>query len=271
MILSAAGPGIAGQRCASIPYLVPELNIAAREANQGVASDGEAIFAVDNSAIGKYRISDGARVAAFAGDPHRFPHLNSCTLALGQLVCASSNYPAVPHRGSAEFFDPGSLAHLRSVALPENPGSLTVLARHDGHWWAVFANYDGKGGISGRDHRQTRIARLGDDFRIARWWRLPASVLTRTAPRSISGASFGRDGRLYASGHDKPEIYVLEIPASGRMLHHVATLATASFGQAIDIDPADPMMLWSIDRKLRRVIASRLPTQDHLPRGECQP
>lgn len=240
-------------------YIAPAAIYAADEARQGVASDGEAIYVIDNSVIGKYAVSDGTPLASFSGDVARFPHLNSCTLAEGQLVCASSNYPEVPHRGTAEFFDPDTLEHTGSQRMPENPGSLTVLDQNAGHWWGVFANYDGKGGVEGQDHRSTIFAQLDDDFAVVRKFRLPASVLDRIAPRSVSGGSWSEAGCLYLSGHDKPEVYVLKLPEAGDELIHLATLATASSGQAIDIDPLRPDRLWSIDRKSRRVFASTLP------------
>lgn len=242
-----------------LPYAAPERQIPAAEARQGVASDGRYIYAVDNSTIGKYEIGSGTQVARFDGDPKEFPHLNSCTLAQGELVCASSNYPATPHRDTAEFFDPRTMQHLRSAPVPADLGSLTVLDRHDGKWWAVFANYDGKGAAEGRDHRDTVFARLADDFTLEARWSLPDSILARLAPSSISGASWNTDGYLYASGHDKPEIYVLAIPASGTVLRHVGTIAMASFGQAVDFDPGDGRLLWSIDRHSRTVFASRIP------------
>lgn len=244
----------------TLHFLVPERAIAAPQARQGVASDGSAIYVINSSAIGKYAIADSASLKTFEGDPQRFAHLNSCTIALDQLVCAASNYPAVPHRGTIEFFDAARLVHLRTILMPENPGSLTALDRHDGRWWAVFAHYDGKGGIAGRDHRETIFAELDDAFHILRQWRFPVTVLERIAPRSISGASWGANGCLYASGHDRPEIYVLSLPESGGELRHDATLATVSFGQAIDVDPVNPALIWSIDRKSRTAFASRLPS-----------
>lgn len=249
--LLAATPG------EQLAYLTPERRIVAPEARQGVASDGEAIYAIDNSTIGKYTPA-GEKLAEFAGDPKAFPHLNSCTIAESELVCAASNYPETPHRGTVEFFDPGTLAHLRSVELPDNPGSLTVIARHEGQWWAVFANYDGRGGVAGRDHRATLLAQLDDQFRVVRRFSFPASVLKRIAPRSVSGASWGADGRLYVSGHDKPEIYALAVQAEDGSLRHEETYAVASFGQAIDFDPRDAGLLWSIDRDSRSVVASRI-------------
>ena len=243
----------------TLVYAAPERAIEAAEARQGVASDGRYIYAVDNSTIGKYAIATGKRVASFAGGAEKFPHLNSCTLARDELVCASSNYPALPYRNTAEFFDPGTMRHVRSVAFPAELGSLTVLDWHDGQWWAFFANYDGKGGVPGKDHRNTAFARLNPDFSVAEQWTLPDTVLKRIAPASISGASWNGDGLLYASGHDKPELYVLALPESGSVLRHIRTIAVASYGQAVDFDPAEQRLLWSIDRKKRVAFATRLP------------
>ncbi|WP_290895481.1 hypothetical protein [Hoeflea sp.] len=252
-------PGLRAFPASPLVHAPVERRISAPEARQGVASDGEAIYAVDNSTIGKYAIADGRRLVRFEGDPERFAHLNSCTIVERQLVCAASNYPDTPHRGTVEFFAPETLAHLRSVPLPENPGSLTVLTRHGGKWWAIFANYDSRGGVPGQDHRATLLAELDEDFRILRRFTFPQSVLGRIAPRSISGASWGRDGKLYVSGHDKPEIYVLELPRQGKVLCHIGSFDIASFGQAIDFDPLDNGLLWSIDRETRTAIASRVP------------
>ena len=58
-------------------------------------------------------------VAAFeaAGDPDRFPHLNSCAAIARELVCASSNYPSTPMASSVEgrfpFLDPEVVEQMR--------------------------------------------------------------------------------------------------------------------------------------------------------------
>ncbi|MBR7513886.1 hypothetical protein KC219_27375, partial [Mycobacterium tuberculosis] len=72
-----------------------------------------------------------------------------------ELVCAASNYPAVPQTSAIEIFDTKTLRHVRTVSLGFGPGSLTVLDRHAGKWWAVYANYAGKGGEPNRDYRYT--------------------------------------------------------------------------------------------------------------------
>ncbi|MEJ2409603.1 MAG: hypothetical protein P8Y58_05845 [Novosphingobium sp.] len=235
--------------------------IEAPEARQGVASDGTFVYAINNATIAKYRIADGKRVAEWHGDPALYPHINSCTLAEKQLVCAASNHPGVPQLSSIEFFDPATLKPVRSISLGMAPGSLTVLNRHDGHWWAIFANYDGKDGEPVRDHRYTLLARLDEDFRIDRGWAFPAAVLELFKPMSASGASWGPGGHLYVSGHDRPEVYVLDLPAAGSVLALKGTVPLATHGQAIDFDPREPSLLWSIDRPSRTVIASRIEEQ----------
>lgn len=234
-----------------------ERRISAPEARQGAASDGSFVYAIDNHRIGKYAIATGRRVAAWSGDPKHFPHLNSCTVVGRELVCAASNFPALPQTSSVETFDADRLVHLRSVSLGAGSGSLTALDRHRGQWWAVFANYDGRGGQPGRDHRSTLLVRMDDAFRQIEAWTFPPAVLERLAPNSVSGASWTADGRLTVSGHDRPELYVVAVPRSGNVLKHVATVPAASPGQAIDWDPLDPKLLWSIDRKREEIVSSR--------------
>lgn len=240
--------------------IIAERRIPAEHARQGVASDGSNVYAIDNSDITRIRLTDGAVTGEWHGDPKIFPHLNSCTVVAAELVCASSNYPALPQLSTVEVFDLATLEHVRSISLGAMPGSLTVLDRHDEAWWAVFANYDNRATPAGRDHRDSFVAKLDDDFRILRMWGLPDEVLERLAPSSISGGSWDDAGHLYLSGHDKPEIYVMQLPRAGGLLDLVATLPIASRGQAIDVDPSDPTLLWSIDRGTRTIIGSRVPS-----------
>lgn len=234
-----------------------EHRIPAPEAQQGVASDGVYVYAIDKHRIGEYEIASGRRVGSWSGDPKRFRHINSCTLVSPDLVCASSNYPAVPQISSVEFFNAAHLLHHGSVDLGQVAGSLTAINRHDGNWWAVFANYDGVGGQLGRDHRSTLLVKMDDDFHQLQSWTFPPNVLERLAPYSASGASWTADGRLTVSGHDRPEIYVLTVPRTGKVLKYVATIPVATHGQAIDWDPSDSTLLWSIDLGRKELVASR--------------
>ena len=234
------------------------MRIKAEEARQGAASDGRHVYAIDNSRIGKYRIADGRRVAQWTGDPAVFPHLNSCTVVGARLVCASSNYPALPQASSVEVFDAKSLRHVASHSFGITEGSLTVLDRHAGAWWAVFAHYDGRGGEPGRDARHTQLVRLDDSYRVLGRWTLPREVLERIRPYSISGASWSADGRLALSGHDLPEIYLVSLPAAGTVLRLDAVVPVTSEGQAIDWDPRRQSMLWTIIRGSREIVLSDL-------------
>ena len=231
----------------------------APEAEQGAAADARSIYAIGNSEIGRYDKATGRKTGAWMGDAQRFPHLNSCDVIGRELVCASSNYPATPMRSTVEVFDVKRLVHKRSIPLGEQGGSLTWATRHDGAWWACFANYDGKGGEPGRDHTTTFLARFDDHWRRQKAWRFPPSVLGRFAPRSASGGVWGADGLLYVTGHDAAEIYVLRLPASGDVLEAVATLPAPIEGQAIAVDPADSTRLFGISRKARQVVEMRLP------------
>lgn len=231
----------------------------AAEARQGVAVDGRHIYAVDNSTIGKYDKKTGAKVAGWKGDPARFPHLNSCAVLGAELVCAASNYPATPMTSSIEVFDPAAMRHLRSLPLGRQPGSLTWVDRRDGAWWAGFANYDGRGGERGRDHRFTTLVKLDDRMQPLAAWRFPETVLARFKPQSVSGGAWGDDGLLYVTGHDHPEVYVLRLPERGPTLKHAATIAVATEGQAIGFDRTEPGMLYGVSRPRREVVALRLP------------
>lgn len=231
----------------------------APEANQGVAVDGAFVYAVGNSEIGKYDRATGQKAAEWKGDPATFPHLNSCAVIGTELVCASSNYPATPMSSTVEVFDPVNMVHLRSQPLGRQPGSLTWVDRKDGAWWAGFANYDGRGGEPGRDHRFTTLLRFDDRWRVTGAWMFPKSVLERFKPRSSSGGAWGPDGRLYVTGHDLPEVYVLEIPRIGNELRHVATIGVAIEGQAIAFDRSRPGVLYGISRAKREVVEMQLP------------
>lgn len=233
--------------------------IPAAEARQGVAAGPNDIYAVANWTIARYDRKTGERRAVWQGEPARYPHINSCALIDDELVCAASNFPAVPHASSVEFFDPATLVHKRSVSLGLGTGSLTWIDWRDGHWWGMFANYDAKGGEPPRDHRHTTLVRFDVEWRRTEAWALPRTILERVAPMSISGGGFRSDGSLWLSGHDLPELYVVRLPKGGATLDHVATVAMEAEGQAIDWDEFQPGVLWGISRKDRAMLEMRVP------------
>lgn len=231
----------------------------APEATQGVAVDARHFYAVANSRIAKYDKATGRKVAEWTGDRARFPHINSCEVIGRELVCANSNFSETPMTSSVEIFDPVKMVHLRTVSLGQQIGSLTWVDRKDGVWWAAFANYDGKGGEPGRGHQYTQLVQFDDQWRRLQGWSFPLSVTERFKPMSSSGGGFGPDGRLYVTGHDHPELYVLELPKGGSKLDHVATISAAIEGQAITFDRSQPGVLYGISRPNREVVVLRLP------------
>jgi hypothetical protein len=233
--------------------------VPAADADQGVASDGRFVYAIDNHVIARIDPATARVLARWDGDPAKFRHINSCTVEGKALVCAASNYPDVPMQSMVEMFDAGSLEHLSTRLIEGAPGSLTWTMRHDGARYAGFANYDGRGGEPGRDHRFTTLVRYDDQWREQARWTFPASVLERMAPRSASGGAWGDDGLLYVTGHDRPELYALRVPAGGGVMEHVATIALPTGGQAIAWDGKEKRLLWSIERKTHELVASRVP------------
>ncbi|USI71489.1 hypothetical protein [Sphingomonas morindae] len=242
----------------ALPAARPVRRLPAADAHQGVAAGGDALYAIDDSAIARLDPASGRVVRRWQGDPARYPHINSCIVRGARLICAASSYPAVPMWSRMEVFDAVSLRPLASRRI-DGPGSLTWLDWHKGGWWACYANYDGKGGVPGRDHAATRLVRYDRHFRETGRWPLPPALLDRLAPRSASGGAWGADGLLYMTGHDRPELYAVRVPATGDRLTLVATIATPTGGQAISWDPRRPRLLWSIDRAGSAVVASQVP------------
>lgn len=232
---------------------------AAPEARQGVASDQEYLYVISNHSLGKYRKSDGTRVAAWeGGEAGPIIHLNAGTMVDGLLYCAHSNYPGVPMLSSIEIFDPGTLQHLASHSFGRTDGSLTWIQRRENRWLACFVHYAGRGGEPGRGPSWSQVVEFDDAWRRLRAWTFPEELTVRFAGYSCSGGAFGPGGYLYVTGHDLPELYVLEFPAAGSVLEWRATVPIAAEGQAFDWDPAEPDLLYSIVKRTREVIVGRV-------------
>lgn len=241
------------------PAAVEVRRLPASEAHQGAAADRASVYAIDNSQVARYDKASGRRVGLWQGDPKQFKHINSCIVRSGTLVCAASNYPDVPMASMIVWIDAATMTLRRTRVLPDGPGSLTWLDWHDDSWWAGFANYDGKGGAPGRDHRQTVVVRYDARFTPRATYRFPDAVLDRFAPRSASGGAWGPGELLYVTGHDRPELYALRVPRTGTTLDLVATITTPTGGQAFGWDGRDRRLFWSIERGTAEIVASRIP------------
>jgi len=235
-------------------------------ARQGIAVDAGHFYAVNNFAISKHDKSTGAAIAQWAGRAEGEPliHLDSLMELDGLLFASHSNYPVSPMTSSVEVWDADTMQHVSSHSFGINRGSLTWLDRHDGFWWAAFANYDKvqNGQMVPYGHtNNTQVVKLDDDFRILQAWTLPLDMLDKMRPMSNSGGSWGPDGMLYLTGHDLGEIYVMRIPDAGSTLSWIATVKTPVLeGQGIAWDRSMPgRYLWAINKGDRKVLKIEIP------------
>jgi hypothetical protein len=232
----------------------------ATEARQGVAVDAQYFYAIDSRAIGKYDRQTGRLVANWKA-PKDSPiiHLDGGVVLDGKLYCAHSNYPASPMRSSVEIWDAESLTHVGMHDFRVHWGSLTWLDRHDGFWWAVFANYDQiVNGARYGGKENTILVKLNDEWKELQTWLFPFGLLDHFGEMSNSGGSWGPDGRLYLTGHDAAELYVINAPETGGSLDFLETIAAPIAGQGIAWDRSNPGLLFGIVRQRRQVTVSRV-------------
>lgn len=241
----------------------------APEAGQGVAVDAEFFYAINNRTIAKYRKLTGERVAVWEGAKGGpIIHLNAGTVLDGRLYTAHSNYPGVPMLSSLEVFNPADLRPVASHSFGRMDGSFTWIDRREVptaagprvRWVACFVHYGGRNAEPARDPAWTQIVAMDDEWRRTAAWVLPGQLIARFGDRgySASGGAFGPGGFLYLTGHDNPELYVLEFPAAGSVLTWIATIPIPAAGQAFAWDPTEQGVLYTILRRTKEVIVGRV-------------
>jgi hypothetical protein len=233
----------------------------AAEAHQGVAADGEFIYAIGDHAIGKYRKATGERVGGWEcpkGEP--LIHLNAGVVDRGVLYCAHSNFPGVPMLSSVEMFDPATMKPIGAHSFGRSDGSLTWIDRYQDGWVACFVHYGKTGGEPGKGPEWTRLVQFDHAWRPIGGWAFPAALVAKLGTRgfSFSGGAFGPGGKLFVTGHDDAALFVLSIPPSGPTLHWDATIPIAAQGQAFGWDPQEPGAFYSLSRKASEVIIGRV-------------
>lgn len=235
-------------------------------AKQGVAVDGEHFYVVDKRTISKHVKRTGETIAQWPSshDGNPLLHMDSLMEYNGKLYASHSNYPISPMTSSIEVWDARTLHHVATHSLGVNRGSLTWLDRHNGSWWGAFANYDkvqrGQAQPYGLTDN-TQIVRFDENFNVVESWVLPQDILDRMRPMSNSGGSWGPDGYLYLTGHDHGEIYVLELPQAGSILHQVALVKVPVMeGQGIAWDRSgSERQLWGINKQQTKVAHLQMP------------
>ena len=121
----------------------------------------------------------------------------------------------------------------------------------NGDWWGTFANYNrvfDRSPVAYGNKFNTQVVRFDEEWRVAEAWVIPEAVVERFEDMSNSGGSWGPDGRLYLTGHDPAEAYVMEIPEMGSTLEWVATVPLENTGQGIAWDRSQPDVLYAIVR-----------------------
>ncbi len=231
----------------------------AEEAFQAVAVDADAWFAINNRTIGRYSHADAQRTHRWEADADSpVKHMNSGLVHDGRLYCANSNWPQAPLVNTVEVLDAATLTHLHRLTFDETDGAINWIDRHADAWWIAYAFY-GDDAV-----HKTYVERLDDQWQSTGKWTFPETVIQRFLPNSNSGGSFGPDGKLYVTGHDHAELYVLEIPDSGDELIYLHTVPAPIAGQGIAWDrsaPASKNRLLGLVRKTREVVQMTLPIE----------
>lgn len=237
------------------------------DARQGVAVDKFHFYAVDSYGITKHLKSNGEPVIQWDGidEGHVITHLDSGMILNEKLYASHSNYGARPMTSSVEVWETSTMEHVGSHSFGIERGSFTWLDRFSGYWWGAFANYDkiqnGDSEPYG-ETRNTQVVKMDNNFKVLRSWIIPDHILARMTPMSNSGGSWGPDGYLYLTGHDHGELYVMQIPDSGSILHHAATVIVPDSlqGQGIAWDrTVNGRVLWGISKSKREIYRIDVP------------
>ncbi len=216
-----------------------------KDAHQGVAVDAKHFYAIASSTISKHDRSTGQPVKRWKStNNHPLVHLNSGMVLDGKLYCAHSNWPAKPTKNSIEIWDAATLEHRGQIELIEDALACTWIDRHAGHWWIAYAGYGSTEEVS-----KSRVERYNDEWLKRGQWTFPPNVIAKFTPYSNSGGSFGPDGRLYATGHDRSEIYVFDPRTNDEKLLLHRTLPAPIFGQGIAWDRSGSQSLFGIRRR----------------------
>jgi hypothetical protein len=236
--------------------------IPAAEANQAVAADATALYAIGNHSIGKYHKKTGARLAGWEcenGKP--LIHLDSGVVHQGVLYCAHSNYPGVPMVSSIEMWDAATLRHPATHSFGIFAGSATWVDIHEGYRYVTFAHYRSAADEPDRDPRWTALMQFDSRWQRLQAWVYPDEVVSRLGQFSISGGVFTPDHKLFCTGHDNPEIYVLSLPQGGSSLVLEEIVAAPMNGQGIALDPVAPDIVYGIDRAKREIVVARIESE----------
>jgi hypothetical protein len=246
VILLFGSPGLAADK--ESDWILTRA-IPAPEARQAAAADRHFVYAIDSTVIARYDRGTGERVALSRGEAH---HLNSGFIEGNRMYCAHSNFPQKPERSEIKILDLETMELKSFHEFGNSPhGSLTWAVQEKQAWWCLFARY-------GDENGQTVLVKFDADWNERGVWHLPQSVLSGLGKHSISGGLW-REDRLLMTGHDRPVLYVLEVPEQGTVLSHVETIAVPFRGQGFARDPVTNGLIGTRRKELEIVFAEQRP------------
>lgn len=216
--------------------------LAAFEAHQAAAAEGEFVYAITSRSIAKYDRKSGKRVATSEGAAK---HLNSGFFWKGKLLCAHSNYPFKPERSKIKVLDVGSMKLTTFKDFGSASGSLTWVLHKGGFWWCNFALY-------GADNHKTFLVKYDEEWREVARWTYPANVISQLGRHSLSGGIW-RGEELWTTGHDDPVVFRLGLPKEGSELEYLGQNPVPFTGQGLANDPVTGGLV-GISRAKRQVI-----------------
>ena len=220
--------------------------LAAPEAIQAAAADGQFVYAIASRQVAKYDRTTGKRIATSTGQAK---HLNSGFLWKGRLLCAHSNYPTTPEKSEIKVLDPVSMKLSTFRDFGNFGGSLTWVLRQGNHWWCNFARYGDK-------NAETFFVQFDNDWKEKRRWTYPKAVIRQLGRFSLSGGLWYRQ-ELLVTGHDAPEVYRLRLPRTGNVLEYIGKQSVPFTGQGFAKDLHTGALV-GISRAQRKVIFAGL-------------
>lgn len=216
--------------------------ITAPEAFQAAAADVEHVYAITNRQVAKYDRLTGQRIAISHGDAK---HLNSGVFWQASLLCAHSNYPLIPEQSEIKVLDLESMELSTLKNFGDFGGSLVWVVRHNDYWWCNFAKY-------GNENAETFLVQFDDGWNELQRWTYPTAVTSQLGRYSLSGGLWYQN-ELLVTGHDKPELYRLRLPATGNVLQFIGQQSVPFSGQGFAVDPKTGGLV-GINRADRKII-----------------
>lgn len=241
------------------------------DAIQGVAVDAQSVYALSSRHISRHDKHTGESMLRWTRPAHdtTIVHLDSGVVHDGRLYTAHSDWPVVPTSSSVEVWRTDTLEHVASHPFGTRRGSFTWLDRYAGTWWGTFTDYgqtasEDESVATDREALQsiegTRLVEMNDSFDIMRSWSFPSGLTLRFAPMSNSGGSWGPNGNLFLTGHDRAEAYEVVLPATGSVVEWIDTVLLPGIeGQGIAWDRSvSGDVLYGLNRSRHQVVSMKL-------------